>query len=445
MIITERKLPITPLEARNILQMHTDTFGIYMDLDRILEYIYDYTKRVAGNTKTLRNLSKVPDYTCTKSDQTINLLIKRFGVSEEKLNVHGKLTAGSKVLESIFKEVEGSGTPLEEFLSIYLPTRHMTTLLSYLNVYANELPVVQGTDNDGHRMVVANPQWSLQSTSRIGSAGPNIQQIARTIGDIITAPKGYMLIRSDSGQIEPRIMWSHFIPDKLMANLITAYDDAYFAYYDYISMDRRREDALREDFAKNFQKIEITDEVKEKRQAMKRMSLAAGYGSSLNADNGFDPELARRYTNRIVNHPLRKAQEQKVKDYVANGGTTFYGAFGTPVTPDETDKYKKDSNAWMGHVVRCGINNPIQTTASELMICALHRAHGIINSKCKNSHIGYYKHDEGCFYVDAYNGDMDFADELAACQSYEVEGWIPIHSEMEVGRKKWNEDVARIL
>lgn len=444
MKINSKTPPITAMEARNILQMHTDSFGVFLDLDRILEYTFEYTLRLSKYTKALCNISKVPDYKVTNANETKSILINRLGVDPAALTVRGKVTTDGKLLKKIAEDVKGSNTALEEFLSYYIPARSVSQLLSYLNSYL-ELPIVNCVDNDKHRMVVAHPTWSILSTSRIGASEPNIQQISRTIGDIITAPEGYRLIRSDSGQIEPRIMWSHFIPDKLMANLITAYDDAYMAYYDYITMRPEREEKLRNDFENNFVKLEITDEVRSKRQELKRMSLAAGYGSSLPADAGFDPQLARLYTARISNHTLRKVQEQKITDYVENGGDTFYGAFGTPVKPDATDKYEPGKDGWTKHLIRCGINNPIQTTASELMLFAVNRAHGIINSKCKDSHIGYYKHDEGCFYLNEDNGDVDYADELGACQSYEVEGWIPIHSEMEIGRKKWNEDVVRLL
>ena len=50
-------------------------------------------------------------------------------------------------------------------------------------------------------------------------------------------------------------------------------------------------------------------------------------------------------------------------------------------------------------------------------------------------HIGAYKHDEGMFYV-----QDDFVEErapkLRECLSYAVEGWIPIGSDLHIGRKE---------
>ena len=237
-------------------------------------------------------------------------------------------------------------------------------------------------------------------------------------------------------------MWSYFMPDKVMQKLITYYDDAYFAYFDYVTMKDAELKLLYEDFGTYFKPKEKSDEFMEKRQQMKRISLAAGYGSSLPTDAGFDPILSKLYTEKIVNHPLRKKWEEDVKERVANGESTFYGAFGTPVTPGETERYNVGDSSWTSHLLRCGINNPVQTTASELMMFAVKQAHELLATRPK-SKIAYYKHDEGCFYV--ADEDMDIKEKLASCQSYEVTGWIPIHSELEEGRKAGDESVVCLL
>ncbi len=82
------------------------------------------------------------------------------------------------------------------------------------------------------------------------------------MGDIITEPKGYTLIRCDSGQIEPRINFSYFVRDELIMNLITHYNDAYFGLMHYATA--REEDIRRwRDDWSTFVPITITDEVKD--------------------------------------------------------------------------------------------------------------------------------------------------------------------------------------
>lgn len=439
------KLPITIEETRNIIQSHTDGFGVFLDLDRIMEYIFHYTTDLRTKMKDIRNLVGEPTYQITERQTTFNILTSRLGVPKALLtNARGETSVDKGMIEQCLNYYRGSGSTVEEFLLKYQDAATVSKALSSFSSY-KDLPQCAGLDRDNHRMVVAHPTWNILSTSRLSASNPGIQTIARAHGDILTAPKGWQVVRSDSGQIEPRIMWSHVFKDDLMFNLIQAYNDAYFAYYDFITMSPDREAKLRADFANNFVKNEITQEMKDGRQQMKRISLAAGYGSSLPQNAGFDPRLARLYTEKIVNHPMRKEFERKVRDDVYRGVGTFYGAFGSAVTPKSTDRYSMGGSGWTEHVIRCGINNPIQTTASELMIFAVHAANDILMNKCKYSHIAYYKHDEGCFYLHEDSGDIDFAEELGDCQSYKVEGWIPIYSEMEIGRKEPHNDVLRLF
>lgn len=445
MEIKEMKLPITIEAARNIIQKHTDSFGVFLDYDRICEYLFYFKMRLKDELKELRQLTGIVDYNPTDRDATLNFLIRRLGVPAALFdNGHGKQTLDQKVVEQCAKYYEGTGLPPEEFLSLYRAAAKDSKAVSTYKQF-KDLPMSLARDRDNHRMVVAHPTWNILRTSRISASDPGLQTIDRDRSDIITAPKGYQLVRSDSGQIEPRIMWSHFFRDELIFNLIVAYNDAYFAYFDYVTMNADRERELRADFAKNFVKKEITPQMKEGRQQMKRISLAAGYGSSLPQNGGFDQELGQLYEARIVNHPKRKEAEQRIRKSVYNGCETFYGAFGSPVTPEETAKYKRNEKGWVEHVIRCGINNPIQTTASELMIFAVNKAESILREKCKDSHICYYKHDEGCFYLNEDAGDMDYANDLADCQSYKIPNWIPIYSELEVGRKEPHNDVIRIF
>lgn len=108
--------------------------------------------------------------------------------------------------------------------------------------------------------------------------------------------------------------------------------------------------------------------------------------------------------------------------------------FGTPVTPEETERYKKGERGWTDHVIRCGINNPVQTTASELMMFSINEVMKILQ-EAKDSHVCFYKHDEACFYVSDEDVANGIGDKLAQVTAYNVKGWIPIESDLLVGVK----------
>ena len=126
--------------------------------------------------------------------------------------------------------------------------------------------------------------------------------------------------------------------------------------------------------------------------------------------------------------------EREVSAAVNIGVTTFYGQFGTPVTPGETEKYKVGDKGWKNHVIRCGINNPVQTTASELMLHSVYEAREIL-SRAKDTHVCFYKHDEACFYVSDEDMANGIGDALSDITAYNVKGWIPIEAEPLVGVK----------
>ena len=57
-----------------------------------------------------------------------------------------------------------------------------------------------------------------------------------------------------------------------------------------------------------------------------------------------------------------------------------------------------------------------------------------ILSKAEDSHIAFYKHDEGCFYVSDADKANGILDELSDITAYNVQGWIPIPADPEYGR-----------
>lgn len=428
--INEFKLPISAPEAAKFLAQETDSFGIFFDVDRCYE--------LAGilqleNVQIQKEFNELCCKRVSMDDKNaVMQALMDMGVSRSDFDpTHsGKLSMRATIKEQILQnpiydeDIHKAITLHNKYTSNKRNKGAMTTFAT--------LPNSVALSQRNRRMSVGRPTWDVLSTSRIAARDPGIQGIPRTMGDIITEPKGYTLIRCDSGQIEPRINFSYFVRDELIMNLITHYNDAYFGLMHYATA--REEDIRRwRDDWSTFVPITITDEVKDMRQNIKRLTNAGSYGSSNLGD--INPALAKAYDIRIVKHPKRLALERQVTQDVERGVDTFYGAFGTPVTPDATEKYAKGDSGWNGHLIRCGINNPVQTTASELMMFSINEARSIL-SRAKDSHVCYYKHDEACFYVSDEDMSNGIGDELADVTAYNVKGWIPIESDCVIGVKE---------
>lgn len=443
----EDGLPISPEEARRIIQRNTDTMGVYIDIERTLEYEADALFAVRPLQAELYGMVRgaLPEFNPRSSDHLL--------AGAKYVGIPGSVCVNKARAKSfdafVRSSILSSGTVSEDamrYTELVENVAKLNKVVSGLLQY-KRLPLVDALATNGHRMVVGHPLWTLQSTSRIGAKDPGIQILARDTSDLIVAPEGWRLVRADSSQIEPRITYSYFILDTLIRDLIMAYNDAYYGqiHYIYLSDEIRNNPAnyivdTNDEFTtptisrkgrelRVIKKNPITDEMKNKRQSFKKITLMATYGSGL---AGQDPDMSRRFDQCILNHPLRKQMEARVIEEVNRGVETFYGAFGTPVTPEENSTYTPGTRGWNEHVIRCGINNPIQTTASELMTVSVYHADKILRS-VDNAHICFYKHDEGCFYVP--DKESHIIPELAQCTAYNVKGWIPIPSDVEEGIK----------
>lgn len=426
-------LPITPEDALHIVQRHTQNLGVFLDLDRIYEIHGLLMQDNRDITREMRQVSGVSTLNTNDKESVLNTMFN-LGVDRRDLLSGGELAFNTTTRAAVFANPD-LPEDARKFAELYTTFTSNKNRIGTLQKSYETLPVCKVLSFNKHRMVLARPQWHLLSTSRLQAYDPGIQGLARQFGDVITHPPGYILIRCDSSQIEPRINFSYFVRDELIIDLIAAYNDAYFGIMHYCLMSDSEERACREYFEHNFHKIEVTEEMQENRQNTKTLVNAGSYGSS-NLDR-VNPRLASAFDRKLVHHPKRLALEREVAEIcAADMEPTFYSAFGTPITPDETTKYKKGTKAWEGHLVRCGINNPVQATASDLMICSVNAANNLL-SKYKDSGICYYKHDEGAFLVkedDAANSDL--VEQLSDITAYNVKGWIPIPAEPIIGVKK---------
>jgi len=419
---------VTPEDVRVMLQSETDNFGTFFNLDHILYHEARYCREAAKRYPEFRAMAGNAYLRSTQRREVLEVLQKRFDVPEYKLmNKDGTTSIAQEVIEQLCNDTT-LGEDALHFLELYRDISAADYMVSYLGQYKT-LPLSTMEDMDNQRMVVAHPEWNILSTSRFSASRPSVQNINRDICDIYTAPKGWQLVFSDSGQIEPRITYSAYIRDELIVYLITLYDDAYFGLLHFIQMTEQEEAAARADM-QGIQRKEVTDDMKAKRQRLKVLGLAGNYGSrNLSA---IDPELGPLYERKIVNHPARKALEARVTSDVRSGAECFYSYFGTPIYPGSTPKYAQGDSGWVGHMIRCGINNPIQATAADLMCVSVYEARKVLGTQ---DHIGSYKHDEGMFYVREEHV-QDLAPKLQECLAYAVSGWIPIGSDLHIGRKE---------
>ena len=427
--INEFRLPITVKEACAYLQKETNAFGVFFDVERC----YEIAGILQRENKKLQQEFNELMHKRINLDEKNEVIagLKSLGVSRSDFDPmhNGSQSLNAAVKTQILQNVS-YGDDIRRAIQIqdtYASNkRNKGNIVNYAL-----LPNSLALSKYNRRMSCGRPKWSILSTSRIAARDPGVQGIPRKTTDIITEPKGYTLKRCDSGQIEPRINFSYFVRDELIMNLISHYNDAYFGLMHYATAKEEELKLWREDWSK-FVPLDITPEIKDMRQNIKRLTNAGSYGSSNLGD--INPALAKAYDIRIVKHPKRLALERQVTQDVERGVETFYGAFGTPVTPDATEKYEKGDSGWKQHLIRCGINNPVQTTASELMLFSINRAREIL-SRAKDTHICYYKHDEACFYVSDEDMANGVGDELGEVTAYNVKGWIKIEADSVTGVK----------
>ncbi len=421
MIHLTGKPSINAAQACSILQSYTDRMGIFIDLDRVCEYRAYFKNKMRNPTREFQLMAGSSGISPNSRAEVIDVLTRRFNVPRAKLinPMSRKLALDKEVITSLLEDPTIS-EDTHQFLLLRKELGDYGKRISALNQFV-DLPLCKVESYDNRRMVIAQPRWRVLSTGRIAAQDPGIQALYRDFGDIYTYPKGYILFFSDSGQIEPRITYSYFIKNQRIYDLIMLYNDAYYGLLHYVLYNDHED------------KLEITDKLKDQRKQLKTLSLATNYGSALKS-NKFDQELATQFITKVQQDPARRRWVSDIEEAVSRGADTFYTAFGTAITPDENARYRKDSPGWEGHIQRCGINNPVQGTAGDLMCQSVYEADKILRTRAKGfSAIMMYKHDEGGFYLQEC--DIGLKEELSECLSYQVPGWIPIYCEVE-GRKK---------
>lgn len=413
-MLTITKNDIVPAATSvNILQRYSSyTNGVFINLDKVLDYIIDATRELRLLNKDFQQMSGRA--VTTRQKEVFEICHNRFNVPYEKMMDQGKLSLKSSIVTDLCVDPDLS-EDAREYFKLMKEINNTATERSSLKQYL-DLPLVRQLDHEGNRVVRARPTWNMLDTGRISASNPSFQNIKKSLIDIITWMPGQIYVEADSGQIEPRITYSHYVKDPVIKKMIEIYDDAYFGLLHYCLATVPELKTYYAD-VNSIKPMEITDEIREKRKQLKVLLLSVNYGGEEFANT---IDIGPTFIQRVKNHKSRKLFQEECEKAVARGEDTCYTAFGSPIQPKENAKYKKNTKAWRGHLVRCFVNNPIQGTAADLMNTSVYFADKIIRERAKSplTSIAGYVHDCGKFYV--AEEDADLIDDLVSCMSYQV-------------------------
>lgn len=412
-------------ETLGTLRLHNNMMPQFVDFDKIMMNISYLQLRIDESAKELFPIIGRP----AGVDASNNMKVWLMG-NADCSGFDSTKTGISLDKSSIQKAIE-SGCLSKEALSVIdlyqAYARHVKVRGSLVSLLQN--PMSNAPSCDGHKMLIVRPEWHAQNTGRVAMRNPAVQNLPREVQEVITVPEGYVLCHTDSGQIEPRIIYSTFIKDPQIQALIRLYNDAYFGVLHYVTMPEQDIWSGRTDFTK----MEITDSMKEGRKAIKTHNNAVMYGSKSNPSG--DPVKAAMI-KRIGEHPARIAWINELTNDINRGVTVFKTAFGTPINTANSSKLT-DGNLRAGSIeeekLRLAINNPIQGTAADLMRVSVYEANKFLMNNAKKSYIVNYVHDAGTFAIhqDEYGKVAEYLGDIV---SYNVEGWLPIYAEPEFGR-----------
>lgn len=435
---TKRDKPISPEAACSILQQQNRLFPIYIDLDRLYEYFYYYNSMTAlQNMRCAHLIQPLKSDSKPLTDTDIINWFRQCNLDTYMPSgKSGKMSTSASAMGDVLNmgvaDAEQTGIIKElQKLSMYSATKLPLRKIIQLGMSTNLISV------EGHRMIEVWPEWNTQNTGRFTATEPALGNLSRTIKDLVTVPKGYVQMQADSGQIEPRITYSNIIPDKQIRYFIDLYNDAYYGLLHYVTQSN-------EDFLSgrlDLPALELTDELKAKRQQLKTLGNAVLYGST-NVHGG--DLLTSNYVKRIGGHPARLRLQKTIENKLMSGDYNFETAFGTKIdvrmSTNSQSKYSESQgDGYFNHLVRGAINSFMQGTAADLMRFAIQAADNYLTENAKDSYISMSVHD--ALYYTINEDEVDkLKDALGGFTAYQVDDWIPIYAEPELGVHRTNAD-----
>ncbi len=411
-------------ECIQILDYNTEEFGIPLDYDRMCEYYGYYTlqaERLKNKNSRYVDFSQEGSFRLFLEKNKIYtglLTTPRGGVSLSEESLNGAIN--SKLYNEDLCQIMRDYAAYKSYLHNVSPFKEILA-----NHDISPIPTY-----DNHRMIICKPIWTPQNTGRIGMSNPGLMNIAKDLHDIETVPKGWVYLTVDSGQIDPRITQSYYLHDEQLKKCTMMYNDAYYGYIHYCTLLTPEQRASK---TTDLIPAEITDEMVARRKKFKTYGNAVMYGSTSNPDG--DP-LKAAFIKYIGGHPQRVEWQRRVTKQIEQGERIFKTAFGFPIDitggPSDSNYENKNSDSYIAHLVRCAINNPVQGTAADLMRLSIKTAQDILLRQCKHSYILRYTHDSGTFAIDEDEFDK-VAEQLKGITSYQVEDWIPIYGDPQIG------------
>lgn len=402
-----------------------------------------------------------------------NAFTKMLGIPINEITYKGKFSLRSEVITRLYRKYRMPA------LFMYIQYTKYKSKLSGVRQY---LPYIDKpstmVNNVGEKIVSINTNYNFSDTFRNQTYNPNFQGTNKELSNIITAPKGWVIIQADSEQIEPRLYYSTVVRDKLINWLIEEYNDVYLALVDYCMRDdiEFHEGNLKREGSFN----------RKHRNTLKTLVNAGTYGSSLKKlkdyssmiyeDSFFQTEegreisyelsksnyykkildnpqtppervahitesmnktkeklnevreegniLAERFHERIVNHPQRLKFEDEVNQKIYSGNNEIISPFGDSRIVYGDFNYKRN----------CHINNPMQMAAARLSAISICKAFEFINSHDaykKGVIFGVNVHDEDVFFV--RKELVPFVkDTIKDFRQYHIDSWIPINSSCKI-------------
>ncbi|MES0489598.1 MAG: DNA polymerase I [Leptospirales bacterium] len=339
------------------------------------------------------------------------ILFEKLEIKSKKKTPKGALSTQASVLENL----RDQHPIIDEIL-------HHRTLTKLLTTYIHTLP---GFILPTTKRVHTSLSQTIAATGRLASSEPNLQNIpikgedGAALRKAFIAPKGYSLLSLDYSQIELRIL-AHYSEDE---HLVRAYENdedihdqaAYLLFHKYFNPDDNTwsETALnktQESFdASIMKKMKQTPEFVQKRSQAKVLNFSIAYGvtqyglaRSLNIAQDEAKELIQQY---FASFPgIKKYMDRTI----AAAQTMRYSInfFGRKRKVDNIN----DKNRFLREAAeRLAINNPIQSTAADLIkVAMLHIQNELERLNMKTKMI-LQIHDELLFEVPDNEKDSAFS------------------------------------
>lgn len=340
---------------------------------------------------------------------------------------HKSVGTGKECIEAGIEYYSKRGTSYEEEVEELRKLYDMGTHQGIEKAITSLEKTWSGTslvNDEGERLYVCHPYYKQLNTHRYATKAPAVQNFQSILKECISAPAGWKVVKSDCGQLDPRVAYSTIIKDPTIKKLIMLYDDAYRGLVHYASSDK-------------FDILEISDE---DRTAVKPVALGTIYGENKKSLMKASPKFGGILHDKITNHPAYLDYRKQVEKAIKMPGDKYcHTMFGSPINitfrPAKYSGEKGRVRRNHDELVKAYMNNPVQGTGADMVCLSFNKYFDDmqqVNGLWQTCRPCIQVHDETAFYV-----REDLVDELKEyvvdLQSFQVDDWIPIKGDCNVG------------